>query len=275
MYLILPKIKVERANAMSAWWLVAPPGPMTAFGFVHALSRKLQKHPASFILIHHDFHLLAEVGRYSISPYQQKDPTENSMQPMSLCNTEITLALYFPDEFGMPSDDAINGIPSLLLSHMRYGGGQITGFGIPTKVTDENLQAALLRQGSGFVVHDRTDLVLVAMESEKHSNSVEAIMSIMHRNRTSMQKTTESHYSGEESGSLNHEEEAESWLHLNTVGHSLLNNPALSIGRNGSRHAYAEPLVGLLQYTSLRNSDFPHWSYKQSENNFFVTTPHP
>lgn len=68
-----------------------------------------------------------------------------------------------------------------------------------------------------------------------------------------------------------------SWLSATSLGYSLINEPTERVNaRDGYPHAFAEPLLGLVQYRFIRQTDnakLPFWQGKwQNTHTFILTT---
>lgn len=73
-----------------------------------------------------------------------------------------------------------------------------------------------------------------------------------------------------------HQRNSESWIVPTTLGYAPLTEFADRIGaREGCPHAYAEPLVGLVQYVSVNHYAEPApplWRHAWLPNDVFIVT---
>ena len=273
-YLVIPRMEVRHANALQAWWLVAPPSPMTAMGFSRALGLRLGLTFDSVGIVHHNVEWLSaqetnwknmyeggtyregdkdqkRVGAHSIlhSPQQMQGATyidqddhiaggfSKGLQPTMRCHAETSLVMRM-DAFDAIDLDAVNQF----LWSGRYAGGMIARH-LPVTVSD-TLDGAVRSIATGFAVTDRKDIVQAIVTRE----GVDGTHALM----TALVGDTPLDTSGER----------ESWLSANVVGYTALELPKTRTGvRNDVQHAYGEPVVGLIQYRSIRVSKtLPLWT---------------
>lgn len=294
-YLVLPHLHITDANAMQAWWLMAPPSPMTVYGFVHAMERKCGFKALRFAMVHHDVRFSAastshaifkkrkEGGREDISwdvrfwnqriiPQQPQGATfineedliagsfTKSLQPTARCHTEMSIVL----ELDMNAID-LEEIEKFIWSG-RLGGGVITDDHGKIQVC-ESLVEVKKMVGGGFWVVDRSSKTL---ETMKHSgiDGTEALIHILATNAEERYNSFRKTKKSSENEESEQPEKMDSWLSANVIGYATLEPlKERSYVRDSEPHAYAEPMVGLIQYESLRKSmDVPFWQYQPSPN---------
>lgn len=241
--LFLPHLHVRTANTLHASFLVGGPPVMPAYFFMHALCRKMGKNidVKNVALIHHEMTLLGEpfFGKFSFQQrrgaaytftnrnkkdYSSKNEHALSLQPTASAHLHISLMAEID---GSVSTERVK----TFLSTGRFSGGQIVSFDEPQMLYPEE---ALEKTGSGYLVIDRKDL----MERQADDN------------RNPAQLLVDRLGARPETGSDN------SWLSAACVGYAAITPYALRSGaREGYEHAFAEPLVGLVQYRSLRQID--------------------
>jgi len=268
-YLVIPRIQVQHANAMQAWWLMAPPSPMTVQGFSRAMGLHCGFRHRSIALCHHGVQWLAQeknnwhsgLRNKKVLPQQQQGATfidrqdhissgfAKGLQPTARCHVEMSLILDLGES---PFDSQV---AKDFLWSARLGGGVISRHGEPTLCT--STEQATQKIGGGFWVVDRSDLVEQKMQKQ-HLSGTEAIISVLSEN--SRQRN---HYYGLPEKKQQEVAKPDSWLSANVVGFAALENAKARIGiREGLLHAYAEPLVGLIQYRSLHTDKaIPFWQY--------------
>lgn len=285
-FLAIPRMRISHANAMQAWWLMAPPSPMTVQGFVRAMGLKCGFRHQSVALAHHGVQWLAqekENGHFvemddstvrfwnkKVFPQQQQGATfidkqdhiasgfAKGLQPTARCHTEMSVVVDIGE-----SPLELRRVNDFLWS-ARMGGGAIVEHGEPSICA--SAEEALKKIGGGFWVVDRADLALQKMQ-EHHLSGTEAVISVLGENARHKHR----YYSLPEQ-----KQEAlpmpESWLSANVIGFAALEDPKQRVGvREDVLHAYAEPLVGLIQYRSVRaEKRIPFWQYHTTPQGVYL-----
>jgi hypothetical protein len=249
-YLVLPRLEVQHANALQAQWLVAPPGPMTFQGAVHALGRRLGVQPEGFAIVHHDVHMLAERVGGRWYPHQVRGSTiidgddrpkngfANSLQPTARCHVMVSLVLEFSADAVVPVADPQGPLHRFLFEG-RLAGGHLVSHGKP--VLAATAADAIKAIGAGYAVHDRRDLVATYLA--KHGGSpLDAVLRLTAKDLYNVMP----------------------WMSAAVIGYVAISSIQRRAGaRDGHLHAYVEPLVGLIQYLSIRStSTLPMWRYQ-------------
>ena len=238
-YLVLPHLKVQQANIYNAAFLVGGPPVLAAWFMAHALGRKLEQaddvHSLAFVL-----HSLTPLGEwfygnfnpqlrrgaaYTFGPgkngsdYSSKNKQALSLQPVACAHMEISLVIGFRDLLGL------DNIPPLVQGG-RLAGGLITSMGRPANC--DNIFDALASIKSGYLVMDRRDL----MEQGEGNRAERFIAALGHKAE---------------------KDDGMGWLSATCLGYAAISPFAKRAGaREGYLHAFAEPLIGLVQYRSLR-----------------------
>lgn len=277
-FIAIPHIRVQHANALQSWWLMAPPSPMTVYGFARALGLKAGLSCTSLAMIHHDVQWLGKEkssARFipkrdvrfrnrTIWPQQPQGATyisypqdhiasrfSKGLQPTARCHVEMSVIIAV-DELARVDLPAIDDF----LWSGRLGGGTIIGHG--TVAICASSEEVLGKFRTGFWVVDRSDLVSRAMTAGD-VDGTEAVINVLKGN--SQEREAYRHLSEEERKRV---EKPASWLSINTVGYAALEPPTSRIGvRGGAPHAYAEPLCGVIQYHPVRwMQHVPLWQYQ-------------
>lgn len=307
-YLLLPRLEIQAANAQAAWWLINAAPVMAANLFAHNLGLKTgNKIPRRVGLIHHDAQLLGErfYGKFqpqqrrgavfiNSDDYSSKNKYALSLQPTATCHLVLSLLLAYDD--GLPKLSAVADF----LHGARLAGGQIIRHG--KLETFDSAESVRRQLRSGYWIIERKDL----LETAQGENDVLDVMI-----RVCSKRNTQPHAQGEKNAeaptqepasaplSRQKKEDPQSWIVPTTLGYATLTNfaqrggvrrsdyknrgdltPPQKEGRTEENaHAYAEPLVGLVQYLSLRQwSDrpLPLWqSHWPREDVFIVTQGEP
>ncbi len=269
-YIIIPRIEVFGANAQAAWWLVSGPSPMAYLGLVRNIAIQSgipDSHKVNVAIIHHDIEYRGEFDEYDNflpaqykgacltsskdGPQRSKDYAAGSLsmglQPSALCNISTTLVI---EGLSAVTDTEI----AKRLSCSRLAGGQIQTFG---KIERVGYDAILSRLGSGFFLKDQSDLLKDVPPEQK----IARMMEILRRKQDSNGKWIKN----------------EQWLAPMSLGYIPITQPTIKTStRTDLPHAYAEPLVGLIEYlakSKTQKTDLSHlfWGYQQVGKALVVT----
>jgi CRISPR-associated protein Csy2 len=244
-YLVIPSMRVQAANIVSSQIAVGGPPVTAALLFAHAMALKadLGVEVLGVALIHHSIEPLgqrfygvffpqqrrAAALTFSNRPdrdYSSKNKQALSLQPTASAHLRVSLIVELDGPVISP--DSVKRF----LSSAKFSGGVLTGH--DPIVQFDDLQDALESIRSGFAVLDRRDL----LEQPGVSNPAEAMVEMLGTQRAA----------GDENA----------WLSATCVGYAAITEFAARQGaREGFDHAFAEPLVGLVQFRSLRSLDVP------------------
>ena len=253
---VIPHIQVQGANLQTSGILLGGVPLMASTMFAHALARKLSVKDTGVIYIHHDRQDLGgfAYGRFTPAQrrgsafinkndYSSKNPNALSLQPTASCHLHLSLVIRF--DCVIDSDVLIE-----LLNNQRFAGGQIIAIGTVEIFEEKDLSKFFSKNiKTGFEVLDRHD-VLLAYQQSQNLNRLQAFTRLL-----ALTKDGLNHAFGEYHGL--------SFLSATNLGYALLEEPKTD--RTGVRqaytldndvietpHAYAEPLIGLVQYVSIR-----------------------
>lgn len=256
--ILIPRIKVQNANMQTGGFILGGAPLMAAAMFCHNLARQINTQDLGFILIHHDRQILGgqAYGRFTPAQrrgavfigktdYSSKNKYALSLQPTASCHLEVSLIIEF---------DRVRNEKKLvdLVQRSRFAGGQIISF--EDVQSCDSTEEALQKVRNGFVVQDKKDL-LQHYQRHYQVNRLQALVQLL-------AQKPDNQLPGLENQKLEGEKmEAQklSWLSATSLGYALLEQPSET--RTGVRqadkqdttaHAYAEPLIGLVQYQSLR-----------------------
>ena len=285
--ILIPRIKVQNANLQTSGFILGGAPLMAAAMFCHNLARQLNTQDLGFILVHHDRQDIGGTAYGRFTPaqrrgavfvgkkdYSSKNKYALSLQPTASCHLEISLIVDFGRVRQM--NRLVNRV-----QQSRFAGGQIISVG--ELVAYDSTQQALEQLRNGFVLQDRKAL-LQHYQQQHQLNRVQALVQLLaHKPDTvlpepSLPESAQRHFSDPEileqklsdpdfsktDLSKPQPEQKLSWLSATTLGYALLEQPTTQ--RTGVRqadaiqstatqptpHAYAEPLIGLIQYQSLR-----------------------
>lgn len=233
-FVLIPHLKVQTANLHSAGFLVGGAPLMAASLLTHALARELGCNDQGVALLHHDRQDLGEwvYGRFypqqrrgatfiGKNDYSSKNKYALSLQPTATAHLQVSLIMAF-DQF-----NNTGALEAILRRNSRFAGGQIVGWGSPQLF--ENAEDLLDHCPNGFFVQDRQCWLTGHMQAYGLGR-IEALTDLLARR-----------------------DETRPWLSATVLGYALLEAPTARAGsREGYPHAYAEPLVGLVQYVTRR-----------------------
>ena len=260
-YVLIPRIKVQNANAMSGYWAMSSEVVMAARQMMHAFSRKVDEGEGEcgVSIIHHTFQYLGNTANGQYSPQQRRgsnfiDKSDYaggsskslSMQPTSSMHLKVSLVFRYED--AVIDEDDLNDC----LLRAKLAGGTIIGH---SKIkTFESADEVINYVGNGFVIDERYDFDELV---DKPEQMIEKMFDLT-----------------SPPSKLNERDEKDSWIVPAVLGYAEISDKK---HREGSRFdhetAYAEALVGLVQYKSLRMLDdtpLPFWNYQYPENGVFT-----
>lgn len=240
-YLVLPHLRVQQANIYNAAFLIGGPPVLASWFMAHALGRELgiADKVKSLAFVLHSMTPLGErhYGRfnpqlrrgaaYTFGNMRKSDYLQGSinlsLQPVACAHMEVSLVIGINETLGSSDVDKT----AQWLHRGRLAGGLVSGMNRLT--IKEELSDALQSIRTGYLVMDRRDL----MESSA-GNRAEKFVAALGTRPTA--------------------ENGMGWLSATCLGYAAITpfDPR-SGAREGYRHAFAEPLVGLVQYRSLRD----------------------
>lgn len=181
--LLLPRIRVQNANALSSPFTVGFPAVTAWMGAAHALQRELNRSRLQEVrfdgvgVISHEFNLQTYRGAndYVDSIIGTANPlNEKGERPPFVeearCHFDVTLAIECIDVDPDEEEVLLSVVTDVLHSRLKIAGGEILSFGEPgIKRVNSNDDAQLTKfMGSlmpGYALIERRDLMLQAMEN--------------------------------------------------------------------------------------------------------------
>ena len=238
-YLVFPRVRVQAANMLAASFLMGGPPVFAAYGLGEALCFHLGggAKVTGMALIHHNREALGQSFYGVFSPqqrraaaftfgksangsdYSSKNPHALSLQPVACAHLRVSIIWELEQEAGVKEAREF-------LLRARLSGGLVTGHG--EIVLEDSLEAAFDRVGNGYVVTDRRDML-----EDKGKNQAELLVEALGAQPSAGEDNT--------------------WLSATCLGYAAITSFEHRGGaRCGYPHAFAEPLVGMVQYRSLR-----------------------
>ncbi|RJL70542.1 type I-F CRISPR-associated protein Csy2 [Acinetobacter radioresistens] len=249
-YVVIPRMRVQNANIQTNGLLLGGVPLFAANMFAHHLARQLGTQEQGIIYIHHDQQRLGgqAYGRFTPAQrrgavfigkkdYSSKNKYALSLQPTASCHLEFSLVIKF-SSFRISPEKLTN-----ILKRSRFAGGQIIEFLDITTHAENELENALKKIKTGFAILDRQDL-LIEYQQRKQINRVQAFTQLLGLKADALRTFFN--------------DQNLSWISATNLGYALLE--PLTDQRAGIRqaqdqettaHAYAEPLIGIVQYFSL------------------------
>ena len=237
-YLVIPSLRVADANLINTNFLVGGVPVMASMMLGHALGRAIGNQALGVVYIHHDLVPNGEWQFGVLFPQQRRSATYMfergrsgdyasgshgptlSLQPVATGTVRASLIVEF--EHPVSSTEEVHAF----LGRARLAGGRIDRHGDVGVHVDAGDALAALR--TGYAVMDRRDLMLMP----DIADPLQAMVDRLGRRSTSPDET---------------------WLSATHLGYAPITPIEARDGsREGYEHAYAEPLVGLVQFRSLR-----------------------
>lgn len=264
-YAVIPRIRVQNANMQSNGFLLGGVPLMAANMFAHNLARQLGTQDQGIIYIHHDQQRLGGQAYGKFTPaqrrgavfigkkdYSSKNKYALSLQPTASCHLEFSLIIKFSSSRLSPEK------LTHLLKRSRFAGGQIIEFSEISTHNENELEAALKKIKTGFVILDRQDL-LIEYQQRNQINRIQAFTQLLALKSDSLRTFFN--------------DQSLSWISATNLGYALLETATdqrtgvrQAQDQHSTAHAYAEPLTGIVQYFSLgeilrksAEADDPSW----------------
>lgn len=185
--LLIPRIQIHNANALSSPYTIGFPAMTAWLGAVHALERKLKvtgfnnlQFKSMGVVCHKinlqtykgdgDYvHSIISTGNPLVPKTKEGNP-KNAERPSFIeearCHLVVSLIIEYKYQ-GLDEDELVQAVDHLLQGHMKIAGGDIITFSPPELHDnyDEARQRKLLRKlMPGYCLLERRDLMLNAME---------------------------------------------------------------------------------------------------------------
>jgi CRISPR-associated protein Csy2 len=275
-YLVIPRIRVQNANAQPAWWMIAPP-PMTAYaGFSHALALALGWGKClGFGVVHHDIQFLGEFeGEGTFLPHQfraasfidkgdysDKNKYALSSQPTARCHLTVSLVIKYDEDDGVDLESAF----PRFMRGARLAGGTIVDHGKAS--LQDSMEAVIKHLKTGHAIFERQDL-MVMQEGERDMLDV-----VLRLTDPQLRFEARNKLPSADREKPDEEEDSHSWLMPSTLGYLAISPFQNRKNVRGDLpHAFAEPLVGMVQYRTLRRAGIPIWRATNPDAQTFLVT---
>lgn len=263
-YISIKRMRAQHCNSMTSYNVMGAPAITAHLGFAGAIAHRFGLSNTGVAILHHGQDHEGHYHYGSLAPNRVRGvpiqsestrPTKMQLsdQPFALSHYEASFLIELEgDDLDFNKlAEAISHedeLKNILLSRFRFAGGVIVSIG-GIAVFSELEKAEEFLPKTGFWVLDRKDL----LENRKDGDSV-------------LDASINGLYPEEKNG----------WMGMSLVGYLRLTDFET---RNGVRqdlpHAFAEPLLGMIEYRSKRSvksvfDEALFWKYQQPAADCFV-----
>jgi len=230
-FIVIPHIEVQRANALATPWAITMTPVFAYTMFAHAIGCDLDAIPDAVAIIHHDAQFLAETdlfkgfgfyphqfrgsGYIDHGDYSSKNKHALSLQPTASMNTEVSLVLFFED-----SNPSIASVSNSLRKRHLAGGLIISNHEPRLMDTWSDVLQSI---SSGFILTDQS------FELSGGDGRISRLIDLMYLDK------------------------GDRWLSPSVLGYAAITPfESRKNARDNAMHAFAEPLMGLIEFHSIR-----------------------
>ncbi|EOX3412758.1 type I-F CRISPR-associated protein Csy2 [Vibrio cholerae] len=188
--LILPHLKIHNANALSSPFTIGFPAMTAWLGFVHALERKLNQAGLSDLMLHsaavvsHRCDLQTHKGEgdfvHSIigtaNPLD-KDGSRSAFIEEARCHLDVSLVIEWSGNEDQVQQPEFTQQLQAVIAAMKVAGGDLLTVGKPSiksVITEENTAQVLRQLMPGYVLIERRDLMIDAMQ--QGADAIDALL---------------------------------------------------------------------------------------------------
>jgi hypothetical protein len=243
-------LDVQGASALNAYCVYGHPSPFAFIGFAHALSDRTGIRQTSGVLaVFHRFsmrgHAEFDQFHFDMPRSTERDVKASAQAQLDLPRSDLSVSVAFEFDPGELPIDAVHDRLLVVLDGMRFAGGMIHSIGS----SDLRLSASaeeVLKMRPGYVMRRSQ----VDIDPDAPFRSFIDGLSIKRSKR--------------------------GWRSPSLMGFRLLNAPFARDGaRGGHPHAYADPLIGAVEFVSLREASLDDlWRCERDQSRItFVTGP--
>ncbi|WP_305908553.1 type I-F CRISPR-associated protein Csy2 [Methylomarinum sp. Ch1-1] len=271
--LLIPKIKIHNANALSSPYTIGFPAMTAWLGAVHALQRQLnaiddydEVRLSRMAVISHDFNLQTYKGNsdYVYSIIGTGNPLDkNGDRPSFIeearCHLTVSLTIECEELGLIDENEFLEQVTKTLIS-MKLAGGDVLSMQDPQliPVEDENSLKILTRKVMpGFCLIERRDLMQQAMQEGQ--DAIDALLDYL---------SVHHHSNQDDAGHVTwtSSRKTKGWIVPIATGFHGLNAPGLTENQRDpdTPHRFAESIVTLGEFVMpyrISNLDNMLWQY--------------
>jgi len=288
--IVIPRIKIQNANALSSPYTIGFPAMTAWLGAVHALQRKLNTKNSDFeelkfnsvAVVNHEFNLHTYKGTgdfnhsiISTSNPLKKDGKRPSTIEEARCHLTVSLVIEYSGLDQDEVEELLEVLPSLLHC-MKIASGDVLDFSppYPKKIKGhaetKKLMAKLM---PGFCLIDRRDLVQESMQ--QGLDGLDALLEYLRINSTCQKISNETEE--KEKIEWTQSRQQQGWLVPIAIGFQgisdLETDKTHSQRDSSSPHRFAESVVSLGEFIMpfrIDNLDNILWHYADLENDLYL-----
>lgn len=283
--LLLPRIQVQNANALSSPYTIGFPAMTAWLGAVHALQRKLNAtgipitFPATGVVVH-DFNLQTYKGHgdfvYSIigtgNPLEPKTekgkPKGNAVRPSFIeearCHLTASLLVEYDGIEAHEEASMLAEVHQLVLGSLKMAGGDIITCEAPEIIRD--FSSAKQKTMPGYALIERKDLMQSAMAEGQ--DAIDAMLDYLsvHHSCTTQHKDGEEQVSWQSQRKPTGSENQRGWIVPVAVGFQGISELGNAKNQRDPEtpHRFAESVITLGEFKMpyrLRDSSELLWRY--------------
>jgi CRISPR-associated protein Csy2 len=285
--LVIPKIKIQNANALSSPYTIGFPAMTAWLGTMHALQLKLNKNKElknlkfkSVAIVNHKFNLHTHKTGYDYSIISTRNPLKqnggnSSTIEEARCHLTVSLVIEYSD---IDQDEAEYMIQKLnsVLHKMKIASGDVLNFQNPflRKITTEkDVRKLTARLMPGFCLVSRQDLIIKAMQNGQ--DAIDALLDYL-KNTSSCEKTFDKEKDKEEITWSKANRKTKGWLVPISTGFYGISDLATVDNQRDvtMKHRFAESVVTLGEFVMphrITNLDNMLWQYSINiEDNLYL-----
>ncbi len=288
--LILPRLKIHNANALSSPYTIGFPALTAWLGFTHALQRRLNKASEeledlqfnSMAVVCHEFNLQTYKDEndfnYSIistSNPLKKDGKRPSTIEEARCHLTVSLVIEYS---GIDQDEAeeMQELIPALLHRMKIASGDLMNRSLNPELikinTQQETKSLMAKLMPGFTLVERRDLMIEAMENE-NLDGMDALLAYLSISSycQELDATKDEKVKVEWTQSRKHA----GWLVPIAIGFQAINEdtPVENQRHAEYPHRFAESVVTLGEFimpTRIDQLDNMLWHYADVSNDLYL-----
>jgi CRISPR-associated protein Csy2 len=285
--LVIPRIKIQNANALSSPYTIGFPAMTAWLGTMHALQLKLNQDKElkdlkfmSIAIVSHKFNLHTHRTGYDYSIISTNNPLKrDGGRPSTIEEARCHLTVSLVSEYSDIDQDEAEYMKQKLkstLHKMKMASGDIIHFQKPllkkitTKKDFEKLTGALM---PGYCLISRQDLITQAMQNGQ--DAIDALLDYL-KNTSSCKKTFDKEENKEKITWSKASRKEKGWLvPIGTGFYGISDLTTVDNQRDVTvKHRFAESIVTLGEFVmpySITNLDNMLWQYSINiEDNLYL-----